>query len=329
MAFMMPLCAAALRSAPRARRCAVAVVLLALWGLPPAPADAQSRRLYVQAFERGTGAIVTDLEVPEVIVREDGVVLPVTDVRPANLPTKLVVLVDNSRTAARAFDRVRDGLRGFFDRLPNQEVSLLSLSPRPRWWVQGAIGQEEIEAGLRRMELGGRSMRLIDGLAEASEWIAEDTGPHRPVVVIVASSGRDRSADRTERFLDTAQELLRRGVTVHSLLMLPPAPGSLQRRLSVAEAVGRDLEKFTGGSQATIFLGSRLDDPLGDVARRILRRNRELSSQHEVRFERPDDVPRGQIQVDVLRLGVRYIVSGNGRLEESAGRGAARISNAR
>ena len=99
--------------------------------------------------------------------------------------------------------------------------------------------------------------------------------------------------------------------------------------MSVAEAVGRDLEKFTGGSQATIFLGSRLEDPLGDIASRILRRNRELSSQHEVRFERPDDLPRGQIQVDVLRLGVRYIVSANGKLAESAGRGPARIANAR
>ena len=316
MAIRMPLCAASSRSAPRARCVTVLIALLALQGLHPAPADAQLRRVYVQAFERGTGSIVTDLEVPEVIVREDGLVLPVTDVRLANLPTKLVVLVDNSRTAARGFDRVRDGLRSFFERMPNQEVSLLALSPRPRWLVQGAIEQEEIEAGLRRMELGERSMRLIDGLAEANEWIAEDPGPHRPVMVVIASSGRDRSSDRTERFLDTAQELLRRGVTVHSLLMLPPAPGSLQRRLSVAEAVGRDLEKFTGGSQATIFLGSRLEEPLGDIASRIVRRNRELSRQHVVRFERPDDLPRGQIQVDVLRLGVRYVVSSDGRLEQ-------------
>ena len=314
MAFKMPLCAASSRSTPRprARRVTVLIALLAVWALHPAPAQAQSR-LYVQAFERGTGVLVTNLEVPEVVVREDGIVLPVTDVRLANLPTKLVVLVDNSRTAARAFDRVRDGLRGFFERLPNQEVSLLALSPGPRWLAQGAIELEDIEAGLRGMDLGGRSMRLIDGLAEASEWIAEDKGPHRPVIVVVASSGRDRSSDRTEKFLDTAQELMRRGVTVHSLLMLPPAPGSLQRRLSVAEAVGRDLEKFTGGSQATIFLGSRLDEPLDDIASRIVRRNRELSRQHVVRFERAGDVPRGQIQVDVLRMGVRYIVSSDGR----------------
>ena len=315
MAFTTLLCAASSHAAPRAHRVAALIAVLAVWGLRAGPADAQSR-LYVQAFERGTGAIVTDLQVSEVIVREDGIALPVIDVRPANLPTKLVVLLDNSRTAARAFDRVRDGLRSFFERLPNQEVSVLALSPRPHWLVQGAIELEDMEAGLRRMDLGGRSMRLIDGLAEANEWIAEDTGPHRPVIVVVSSSGRDQSADRTERFLDTAEELLRRGVTVHSLLMLPPAPGSLQRRLSVAEAVGRDLEKFTGGSQATIFLGSRLEEPLGDIARHIVRRNRELSRQHVVRFERSDDRPRGQIQVDVLRLGLRYIVSSDGRLAE-------------
>lgn len=316
MALTTPRRAAPPRSIARGpRRVGVPLAALAVWGLCAAPADAQWR-LYVQAFERGTGAIVTDLAVPEVIVREDGVVRPVLDVRPANLPTKLVVLVDNSRTAARALDRVREGLRSFFARLPNQEVSLLSLSPRPRWLAQGAIEPEDVEAGLRRLEVGGRSMRLVDGLAEAGEWIAGDTGPHRPVILVVASSGQDRSEDRAERFLDLVERLLRQGVTAHTLLMLPPAPGSLQRRLSVAEAVGRDLERFTGGSQATIFLGSRLEDPLGDVARRIARRNRELSRQHVVRFERPDGVPAGRIQVDVMRLGLRYLVSADGKLAQ-------------
>ena len=297
------------------RGVAVAAAVLALCGLSASPADAQ-RRLYVQAFERGTGAIVTDLAVPEVIVREDGIPLPVVDVRPANLPTKLVVLVDNSRTAARAFDRVREGLDVFFGRLPNQEVSLLTLSPRPRWLAQGAIGPEEIEAGLGDMELGGRSMRLVDGLEETRAWIDDDRGPHRPVVVLVASAGPDRSADATERFLDVVERFLDQGVTVHTLLMLPPAPGSLQRRVSVAEAIGRDLEKFTGGSLTTVFLGSRLEDPLGDIAARMSSRNRELSRQHVVRFERPGDLPPGRIQVDVLRLGLRYIVSADGRLAQ-------------
>ena len=316
MALTTPRRAAPPRSVARGtRRAGVPLAALAVWSLCAAPADAQWR-LYVQAFERGTGAIVTDLAVPEVIVREDGVVRPVLDVRPANLPTKLVVLVDNSRTAARALDRVREGLRSFFARLPNQEVSLLSLSPRPRWLAQGALEPEDVEAGLRRLEVGGRSMRLVDGLAEAGEWIAGDTGPHRPVILVVASSGQDRSEDRAERFLDLVERLLRQGVTAHTLLMLPPAPGSLQRRLSVAEAVGRDLERFTGGSQATIFLGSRLEDPLGDVARRIARRNRELSRQHVVRFERPDGVPAGRIQVDVMRLGLRYLVSADGKLAQ-------------
>ncbi len=324
MAMTLRVCrhSAARRCAPHGicRLVALAGVLSA-WGLCAAPVEAQSR-LYVQAFERGTGAIVTDLEIPELVVREDGVVLPVVDVRPANLPTKLVVLVDNSRIAGRAFDRITEGLRSFFERLPNQEVSLLALSPRPRWLVQGAIELEEIETGLRRMEFGNRSIRLVDGLEEASRWIAEDSGPHRPVIVIVSSSARDRSDDLTETFLDTAQRLLRQGVTAHTLLMLTPNPASLQRRVSVAEAIGRDLENFTGGSQATIFLGSRLEERLGDIASRIAARSRELSRQHIVRFERPDDSPPGRIQVDVLRLGLRYIVSANGKLAGSGdGRG--------
>ena len=316
MEIRSPRSAASSRSARRGNgRLAAPIAALATWVLCAAPADAQWR-LYVQAFERGTGTIVTDLEVPEVVVREDGVVLPVLDVRPANLPTKLVVLLDNSRIAARGFDRVQEGLRAFFERLPNQEVSLLALSPRPEWLVQGAIDPEEIDDGLRRMELGNRSMRLVDGLEEASEWIAEDSGPHRPVIVLVASSTRDRSDDLADRFLDVVQQLMRQGVTAHTVLMLPPNPASLQRRVSVAEAIGRDLEEFTGGSQSTIFLGSGLENPLTDIASSIRSRNRELSRQHIVRFERPDNLPPGRIQVDVLRLGLRYVVTGNGKLEQ-------------
>ena len=35
-----------------------------------------------------------------------------------------------------------------------------------------------------------------------------------------------------------------------------------------------------------------------------------------MRFERPGDLPTGRIQVDVLRLGLRYVVSASGRLTE-------------
>ncbi len=83
--------------------------------------------------------MVTDLHREEVVISEDGVVRPVLDVRPANLPLKLAILVDNGDTAARAFGLVQDGLRSFIDRLPaNQEVSLLALTPEPRWVLRAA-----------------------------------------------------------------------------------------------------------------------------------------------------------------------------------------------
>ena len=48
-------------------------VILAIWTAFVSPAQAQGR-LYIEIFDQQTGAIVTDLQETEVVVREDGVV---------------------------------------------------------------------------------------------------------------------------------------------------------------------------------------------------------------------------------------------------------------
>ena len=52
-------------------------------------------RVYVQAVDERTGRVVTNLRRDEVLVRESGIWREVLTVRPANLPIKLTVLVDN------------------------------------------------------------------------------------------------------------------------------------------------------------------------------------------------------------------------------------------
>ena len=290
---------------------------IAACSLQAAPAAAQSQ-VYVQAFDQRTGSIVTDLRKAEVLVRVDGVVRPVLDVRPANVPAKLVVLVDNSGTAVRALRRTRDGLQSFLARLPpHQEVSLLSLSPRPRWVVQGAIDAEEIRAGVDGLEMGGRSLRLLDGLVEASEWIAADTGPHRPVILIVSTTGRDQSEDRAEKFEALADRVNRYRITVHAVVMRTArSRTSFPRNVSAAEVIGRDLSEFTAGSFALVVLGARLDRPLGDVAGRILSRNRELAQQHLVRYEPGAGDGLARVRVDIARFGVKFVVTVDGKRVE-------------
>lgn len=304
------------RSTPRPAACVLrAGVFLAalLLGLHAAPVAAQSR-LYVHAFEQASGALVTDLDRAEVIVREDGVMRPVVDVRLANLPARIVILVDNSRRARRAIDRVREGLRHFVDRLPPyQEVSLAVVSSRPRWIFQGEIDPDAIREGIGRLDHGGRSARLLDGLVMATEWLADDMGPFRGEVVVVSAGGTDRSRAATEEFREMVERARRDDTTVHTLLMQTFDRNALRRRGSLAETVGRDLETYTEGSFGRVTLGSDLREPLGEIADRILERNRELARQHLVRYERPPDAADGMVHVTVTRFGVRYVVSTDGK----------------
>lgn len=293
-------------------------IALALWGVHPPRVHAQTR-LYVQVFDRRTGAIVTDLRKTEVVVREDGVQRPVLDVRPANLPIKLTVLVDNGGAASRAFGRMQDGLHVFFDRLrANQSLSLLALSPQPRWVVRDALDRDEIRDGVDRIAVeSDSSTRLLDGLVEASEWLAAGTQFYRPVIVIVSTDGADSSADLATKFGSLLERVRRNGITVHSLVMRTPRPASFERRMSVPEAVGRDLSSATDGSYTSIFLGSSLDRPLADIAERIRSRSRVLATQNLIRYERPEDDDPGSLRVSISRFsrfGARLTVTTDGRL---------------
>ena len=290
-------------------------VALAVWGVHPPPVHAQTQ-LYVQVFDQRTGRIVTDLRKTEVMVRKDGLSYPVLDVRAANLPVKLTVLVDNGAAASRAFGRIQDGLRSFFGRLrANQSMSVLTLSPRPRWVFRGVYDRDEIRDGVGRTAVEGDSPTpLLDGVVEATEWLAAESQLHRPVVVIVSADGADVSADLATKFDRLMERVRRNGITMHSLVMSTPRPASFEHRISVPEALGRDLSAATGGSYTSILLGSSLDQPLADIAERIRSRSRELATQYLVRYERPEGDDPGGVQVGILRLGARYSVTVDGRL---------------
>ena len=68
---------------------------------------------------------------------------------------------------------------------PYQELSLAVLSSRPDWVMQGAVEVDPMREGIDRIDIGGRSSRLVNGLAMATEWLAADAGPYRGVLVVV------------------------------------------------------------------------------------------------------------------------------------------------
>ena len=143
--------------------------------------------------------------------------------------------------------------------------------------------------------------------------LAAEKVPHRPVIVIVSADGFDSSPDKATQFDALIDTVWRNGITVHTLLMSTPRPGSLESPMSVPEAVGRDLGNVTGGSFTSVFLGSSLDQSFGDLAERIRSRNRELASQHLIRYERPYGNDPGSVRLRLIRLGVRFTTTKDGK----------------
>ena len=302
----------------------LATLLAVMAGYSP-PAQAQDR-VYLEAYDRQTGATVTDLQMAEVLLQEAGQARRVLDVRLANLPVKLVLVVDNSPAAVRAFDLMKEGLTAFIDLLsPGQEISVLTLAPEPRWIAQGALDREEVLAAIDGMTISrGDPGRLIDAFGEASAWLATDSRLQRPVMVVVATDGDDMSRDPVTKFETVVERVRREGVTTHAIIMSTPVTGSPERRMTPPEALGRALSDLTGGFYATVFLGSGLEDRLGDIALMIRARNRELSRQHLIRFDRPAGAEPGDLRVNITRFGARYSVTMDGRPRSGAGRTGAR-----
>ncbi len=78
------------------------------------------------------GAAVTDLGPEENTVREDGVERALVEVRLANFPIKLMILVDNGDVMNNRLTHFRDGLTAMLQALPeNQVLSILTLARQP------------------------------------------------------------------------------------------------------------------------------------------------------------------------------------------------------
>ena len=90
-----------------------------------------------------------------------------------------------------------------------------------------------------------------------------------------------------------------------------------------------DLETYSEGSFRTVFLGSDLRQPLGEIADGIVARSRELARQQLVRYDRPPDAPFSPVYVTVTRFGVRYIVTADGEGSDCRGAGTMRTTTAR
>lgn len=306
-----------LNSSERVRVSAGSLIGLALtaFAAAPQPLHAQDYgQVFVQVFDQRVGTLAADLHASEVVVYEDGLARQILDVRPANLPLSLTVLVDNGSATAPAFDTLRESLREFLAQRPaHEEVAIMTLAPEPRWVTRAEQDRGEIDNVLGALPSESNApAQLLGGLLTAAEFLAAQP-LRRPVILILSGDGSDASATLPQ-FELAGSMLEQHDITVHAVMLTTPQISAFERRLSMPEAIAQDLSRFTSGLFRSIFLGSQPGAQLTTIADHMSARTGELARQHRIRFARPDDTSPGQIRVSVARFGARVQVSANGQL---------------
>jgi hypothetical protein len=319
----------------------VAAVCLAGVALAAAAAilSAQEQSvLYVFAVDP-KGTPVLDLKPSDIAIKEDAGDNTIVSVRRFGWPLKVTVLVDNGMYTKDALVHYRSGLQKFFKGLPpDVPVSLIAMSPNPRWLIRDSKDKVQIEKNVNLITPEAESLpRFSDALIEYSRRLdeefrnvsAEQLPPYLPVLVVMATTHQDGSSVIRETNLKMINSLRKHRAWTHMIMIAPSRePPPPESEFGAAPAVNPDegqnaeiakaVQEFTGGrytpigSSGTSALASKL---LPDLAQEITFRYLRQMMQHRVIMQRPAGAagPMKNFSLALVnRPGVKALVSTNG-----------------
>jgi VWFA-related protein len=260
---------------------------------PRATAD-KTREVYVSVLDR-KGAPVQGLTTTDFLVREDGKPREVLDVRPADTPLQIALLIDDSEAANEATSHMRDGLAAFLERLHGKaEIALITVGERPTVLAPYTKDTAQLQQRVRRIfPRSGAGAYLLDAIMDASQALAKREA-ERPVIVALSFEGIDYSNRQHELVLS---ELRKSGAALHVIAVGSPSSSMSDemrnRNIVVAEGTAR-----TGGRRDQVLAVSGIPDKLKQAAD-------ELLNQYVITYGRPDTlIPPEKLEVTSTRPNV-------------------------
>jgi hypothetical protein len=278
----------------------------------------QTQQLFLSMVDP-SGAPVTDLRQDEVTVLEDGMKRETLKVEPVNWPIKLAVLVDNGAFANTGLVLLRNGLRAFFEKLPDGiEMSLVTLNPQPRAVVRPTTERQKLIQGVDLITPDSGAARFAEGLLEAVNRFDQDKSERFPVIMVVGTDGAEGSSFRERDVERLSKKITENAVTVHIVMLslagdrASAASGSLQVQLGLA------LTEQTGGRYENIAAATRLPTLLPEFGERIAKSHLRQSHQYRITYVRPAGagVPSQGISATTAREGLVGMLSIDGRVPE-------------
>jgi hypothetical protein len=259
-----------------------AFIAIALWVAAP-PAWAQKTQ---QIFIKVTGpnGPIGDLQAGDVKVTEDDVACKVLKLEPAG-SMKVQVLVDNGETNTNPITGLRDGLKAFFEKMPDGlEMSLYTTAPQGRAIVKPTTDKKKLIDGIGLIAPDRATGKFFESLLDATDRVSRDKAPGFPLIMIVGSDvGTEDIKDRDVQ--DVQQKIIKNAIAIHVVLM---TGGSGQSSHTGSQPeIGMSVTKMTGGRYESINATSRLATLLPEFADRIAQAAVQQRDQFRVTYEAP------------------------------------------
>ncbi len=277
----------------------VRVVLLALLGAfsvtPSLLAQTTEQTLYVTVVDRNSRP-VSGLDVPDFVVKEDGVSREVLRAGRTADPIDLALIVDNSQALQPYTNDVRKALTAFVTRMADRQsasIAVYGMADRPTLLQDYTDSVVLLQKAVARVfPQPGAGTVFQDTVADAVKSLVARGNPRR-ALVLVTTEARDFSNLPYERTLD----LLRTsGAALHVLQITPRGGSPLSNQQARDRAYVIDQgPRLTGGSRQDLLTSMALQAALDHVAE-------DVAAQYKVVYARPGElIPPKTVTVGVKK----------------------------
>jgi VWFA-related protein len=262
---------------------------------PQKPSERRTREVYVSVVDRG-GKPVADLTTADFTVREDNVAREVLKVGPATEPIAIAVTIDDSQSASRYIQFIRDGMKDFVRKLDGKaEIALSTFGDRPTPITEYTQSAAQLEKGIGTLfSRPGAGAQLLEAIVDLSRGIERREAPRKAIVVLLVDTGPEFSNLYYPNVLDA---LKRSGATLHVFAIGQPSD-SLNDEQKNRNIVIADGTSLTGGRRDQVLAESAIPD-------RLVRLADELTNQYVVSYSRPETlIPPEKLDVSVSKPGL-------------------------
>ena len=263
-------------------------------------------RLYLEAFdERGAVELSRD----DVSIFDSGSKREITRFSRADDPMRVLLLVDNGRSAQPFIQEIRSGIVAFADAIPlEHELGLVTFGNTPVVRQEPSTDRTKLKQIARTITTGGTTV-LVGAVYEMYDRFLRHAGDRWPVLVIVTSDGTEGSGQfYPEKFADFGRDMQAKDVVAHAIVLVSSRGDALQVQIA------RALTEGTGGISSSTATGGDLMVRLAAVAQNIVADYDRNSTQYVLEYSTPSAQPGPDLKVTLLRDGVKMRMSRASRI---------------